>query len=197
MKSLNTLAILLLICFSANAQKVSKKGNLSELNGKTVQLVFDYSDIEIGKKKLAEKDYIADKVQELNKKEAGKGDTWKAAWESDRSSRHEPKFLKLLSENCDKATFGMEEGDYIATVKTIFLEPGFNIGITRKDALVSLEIDFASSASPDKIIGTVTVLNATGKVFGGMDFDNGGRITEAYAKAGKGFGNYLCKKGLK
>ena len=197
MKKISALLLVAILSISASAQKVSKKGNLSELNGKTIQFVFNYNNIEIGKKKMPEAKYIEKKVKDYNKKEAGRGDKWKNSWIADRAKRHEPKFLKLLSETCNKADFTMEGGDYIATVKTIFLEPGFNIGITRKDALVSVVVEFVSMSDPDKVIGSITVLKATGRIFGGMDFDNGGRITEAYAKAGKALGKYLCKKGLK
>lgn len=197
MKKITALVLACIFTLSVTAQKVSKKGDLGELKGKSIQLVFDYSDIKIGKKKISEAKYIEKKVKETNKKEAGKGDQWKASWESDRPNRHEPKFLKLLNESCTKAEFTMDKADYIATVKTTFLEPGFNIGITRRDALVSIIVEFASASDPSKVIGTVTVLKATGKVFGGMDFDNGGRISEAYAKAGKALGKYLTKKALK
>ncbi len=197
MKKISLLLLSIVCSFSLIAQKVSKKGNLSDLKGKTIQLTFDYSEILIGKKKIPEAKYIEKKVKDYNKKEAGKGDKWKKSWFGDRAARHEPKFLKLLSENCRKAHFAMEGGEYMATVKTIFVEPGFNVGITRKDALVSIVIDFAKKSDPSHVIGTVSVLKATGRVFGGMDFDNGGRITEAYAKAGKALGRYLDKKGIK
>ena len=62
------------VTVSVSAQKVSKKGDLSELKGKSIQLVFDYSNIKIGKKKLSEEKYIEKKVKDANKKEEGKGD---------------------------------------------------------------------------------------------------------------------------
>ena len=194
MKNISILLAILFFGIAANAQNVSMTGNLNELKGKNIQFVFDYSEAEVGRKKTPEAQFIEEKVAKLNEKEAGKGEKWQAAWEEDKPSRHEPKFIKLATDNCDKAIFGTDNGHYIATVKITFLEPGYNIGISRSDALVSMEVSFASASDPGKVIGTITVLKATGKIIGGYDFDNGGRITEAYAKAGKSFAKFFCKK---
>jgi hypothetical protein len=86
-----------------NAQKISlKKGNLGFIKGqKSILVTFDYSNMAVGKFDR-EEEYIAKKVEDYNKSEAGKGDKWKEAWKNDRATRYEPKFEQLFNENASK-----------------------------------------------------------------------------------------------
>ena len=79
-------------------------------------------------------------------------------------------------------------------VVTTFIEPGYNVGVSRKNAPIDLEITIFEIDKPDNILATFTVLKSPGKMIFGTDFDTESRIAEAYAKAAKEFGQMLIKK---
>lgn len=203
MKVLKTLLVALIVFGATNvqAQKIKvKKGNLDFLKGQTaINLEYDYSDMAVGKFDK-EEEYVAEKVSEYNEAEPGKGDTWKENWINDREQRFEPKFEELLSAYTEKADceFGQNlDSQYTLIFKTTFTEPGFNIGIVRKDAMIHAEVKFVETANPENVMAVITMENVPGRGAMGNDYDTGFRISEAYAKAGKELGNYLWKKGFK
>lgn len=178
---------------------VVKSGDLDFLKDqKKINIEYDYSNMGVGKFDK-EEDYITKKVDELNKKEAGTGDEWKKNWLADRESRFEPKFEELFNANLEKN--GLVGGDfddapYTLILKTTFTEPGFNVGVARKNAYTDLEAVFVKTGTTDPI-ATVTIEKSPGRGGMGYDFDTGFRIQESYAKAGKELGQYLSKKVLK
>lgn len=192
--------ILIIALFSApfvNAQKmVLKNGSFDFIKDqKTVLVEYDYSNLGVGKFDK-EDDYITKKMAEYNKDEAGKGDKWKEAWFNDRAGRYEPKFELLFNENmaarglkCDKAA---SDAKYVMVVHTTFIEPGFNVGVTRKPAYINVEIFFKEAAS-GKELAVLSVQNCPGRDAMGFDYDTGYRIEEAYAKLGKSVAAFINK----
>src|SRR5512145_1220061 len=171
------LAAVLMFGMYANAQKiVLKSGSCAELKGQQSILVkYDYSNLSVGKFDK-EDDYIKQKVADYNKSEAGKGDKWKESWVSDRATRYEPKFELLFNETllsknlkCDQ---NAADAKYEMLVHTVFIEPGFNIGVTRKSAYINVEISFKEVAS-GKEVALVTVQNCPGRDVMGFDYDTG------------------------
>jgi len=181
-----------------NAQKISvKKGNLDFLKGqKSLLVTFDYSNMAVGKFDK-EDDYIAKKVEDYNKSEAGKGDKWKESWKNDRASRYEPKFETLFNEYASKIGLtgkrDVADAQFKMDIHTTFTEPGFNIGITRKPAYIDLTITFKNISSGEEI-AVIQVDNCPGRDAFGYDFDTGYRIEEAYAKLGKSLAGYIIKQ---
>lgn len=181
-----------------NAQKISvKKGNLGFLKGqKSLLVTFDYSNMAVGKFDK-EEDYIAKKVEDYNKSEAGKGDKWREAWKNDRASRYEPKFEELFNEYTSKTGItgkrDVADAQFEMNIHTTFTEPGFNIGITRKPAFIDLVITFKNIASGEEL-AVMEVDNCPGRDAFGYDFDTGYRIEEAYAKLGKSLAGYIAKQ---
>ena len=154
----------------------------------SINIEFNYDNITVGKYKN-EQDYITAKTEEYNKKEPGKGDTWAASWKRDREARYEPKFIELF-----KLSSGMSiitDAKYTMIVKTISIEPGWNIGISRKNAEIDLEVWIVETANKSNKLATFTISNVPGGTAFGYDFDTGLRISEAYAKAGKSLGKSL------
>lgn len=187
-----------LLSVGASAQKIKLvSGKLGFLaSEKAVTIEYDYSNMGVGKFKN-EEDYIDKKTAEYNEKEAGKGDQWAQAWKNDRATRFEPKFEELLNKNV--AGFGpifgkSQKSDVVMKVKTTFTEPGYNIAISSRPAMINLEITF-SKGGEDK--AKITLIGAPGTTFGGYDFDTGVRISEAYAKAGKSLGGFIVKTAKK
>ncbi|MFD2918435.1 hypothetical protein ACFS6H_01865 [Terrimonas rubra] len=190
MKLVKSLGLLLLsgaFAFTANAQKIKvTEGSLDAVKGVTeYKLEFTYNDLAVGKFK-DEAEYIAKKKEEYNKKEAGKGDKWAESWISDREGRFEPKFTELFTEY-SKATVS-DKAKYTLIFHTTFIEPGFNIGVMRKNAEINGEVTIVETANPGKVLAKLTITKSPGAQFGGYDFDTGVRIAEAYAKAGKEIG---------
>ena len=186
-------ALLLVACLfglQTIAQKVKTTSGSDDIlkSESAINIEFNYDNITVGKYKN-EQDYIVAKTEEYNKKEAGKGDSWAASWKNDREARYEPKFIELF-----KLSSGMSvvtTAKYTMIVKTIAIEPGWNIGISRKNAEIDLEIWIVETANKSSKLATFTINNVPGGTAFGYDFDTGLRISEAYAKAGKSLGKSL------
>lgn len=172
------------------AQKVKTTSGSDDIlkSESSINIEFSYDNITVGKYKN-EQDYITAKTEEYNKKEPGKGDSWAASWKNDRESRYEPKFIELF-----KLSSGMSiitDSKYTMIVKTVSIEPGWNIGISRKNAEIDLEIWIVETANKSSKLASFTINNVPGGTAFGYDFDTGQRISEAYAKAGKSLGKSL------
>lgn len=179
----------------SNAQRISvTSGSLAPLAGQSeINVEYKYDHMKVGDFDK-EEDYVAKKREEYNKKEAGRGDTWAKAWVSDRENRFEPKFNELFHDASGITAGGSSKSKYTMIVHTVFTEPGFNVGVVRKNAKLNLVIDIVETASRDKKVASLTVDKALGRTFGGFDFDTGLRISEAYADAGKALGKYIRKE---
>ena len=178
---------------ATNAQRIKLvEGDFSALKSEQkINTEFTYDNMSVGKYDK-EADYIADKTADYNKKEAGKGDTWAKAWVSDRKSRFEPKFNDLFAKSSNMSI--STDAKYTLIFKTTSTEPGFNIGITRKNAEINGEVWIVETANKEKVIAKATVLRAPGRMAGGFDFDTGERLSEAYEMAGKALGKYIKNK---
>jgi len=193
MKILTSTFAILAIAFctsTAVAQKVKvTSGNSDILKPEsTVNIEFLYDNISVGKYK-SEKEYIAAKTEEYNKKEAGTGDSWAKKWESDKANRYEPKFIELFT-----LTSGMtvkKDAKYTIIIKLLSIEPGYNVGISRKNAEIDVEILIVETANRENKACVISVNNVPGGTAFGYDFDTGLRISEAYANAGKKLAKYL------
>lgn len=179
------------------AQKiVNKEGNLNFLKSiKELNIKYDYSNMGVGKFDK-EEDYVSSKVEEYNEKEAGKGDKWKESWEGSRERVYQPKFEELFTKNISKsgieAGANMASAKYTLIVKTVFTEPGFNVGVVKKPAAVSFEYIFVETET-EKVVAKYAQANVPGAQAMGYDFDTSTRISESYAKAGKMLGGFLMK----
>lgn len=184
-------ALFVSIITTTNAQRIKKlEGNPTALKGETkLNVVFTYENMQVGKFD-DEKEYIASKKAEYNKKESGRGDKWEDSWVGDRKSRFEPNFTDLFEKHSDFAIGKYPEAKYTMIINTNRTEPGYNIYISRKNAEIDLEITIIET-STKTVIAKYSVKNAPGRTFGGYDYDSGTRVEESYATAGKHFGKEL------
>lgn len=195
MKFIPTLAGVLLtatLSLPLNAQRLKlTEGKLDLLKGQTeINTEFTYDNLKVGKYDK-EDDYIRDKTEEYNKKEAGRGDTWAKAWKDDREARFEPKFIELFNDKGSLKAVHNKSAKYTLVFKTSFIEPGFNVGVWRKNASMNGEVWIVETANPSTPLIRISVEKAQGRVFGGFDFDTGVRIAEAYADAGKALAKFM------
>jgi hypothetical protein len=191
MKKLTGLLLLsFLFSLQVGAQKVKTTSGSDDIlkSESSINIEFKYENITVGKYKN-EQDYITAKTEEYNKKEAGKGDSWAASWKNDRESRYEPKFIELFKINSGMSV--LTDAKYTMIVKTVSIEPGWNIGISRKNAEIDLEVWIVETANKSSKLASFTINNVPGGTAFGYDFDTGLRISEAYAKAGKSIGKAL------
>lgn len=184
--------MLLCLTITGFAQKLKLiQGDLSVLKDQTALKTEFVYEMSVGKF-AKEEDYIAQKKQELNKKESGRGDNWEKAWKDDRKERFEPQFRELFSKHSDISTVG-EDAPYTLIFKTTKTEPGFNVGVTSKPAFIDGEATIVETANPTKIIAKISITKAPGRDVMGFDYETGARLQEAYAKAGKELGAFIKK----
>ena len=187
---------LLILCFVSIssfvfAQKIKLvEGDLAALNGQnSIDIELTYDGVRVGKFEH-EKDYIEKKKADYNAKEPGKGDQWEKDWYNDRQARFEPRFIESFT------AAGMTEKQgaaYTLIFNTTFIEPGFNIGISRRNAYIDGVVVLVATNNKSKVLAKITIDNAPGRIFGGYDFDTGLRIQESYATAGKDLGRFIAK----
>lgn len=198
--SLIAVVILTLVLAVACSMVKYKKGDNTKnyLNGvKKIAVQFDYSKARVGKF-ATEAEYVNDKVADLNKDEAGKGDTWKGKWDTQKEAVFAPKFESLINEYAKEK--GLEIGTKVTDAELTMiltitkLEPGWNIGISRQDAFVSFQIDIYKTADMNNPVATYEMNNVPGGTFGGFDFDASSRLGESFAKAGKELGKFFAAK---
>lgn len=193
MKKLKITLALMAVSFfvlSAQGQKVKNtSGNADILKSEsTINIEFNYDNISVGKYKT-EQEYVTAKTDEYNKKEAGKGDSWAKSWANDKESRFEPKFIELFIRESGMTV--SKDAKYTLIFKTTSIEPGYNIGISRKNAQIDAEVWIVETANKANKLATFTIDNVPGGTAFGYDFDTGLRISEAYANSGKKLGKYL------
>lgn len=181
---------------SVFGQKI-KSGNFTALKGQTtVNLQYDYSDMAVGKFKN-EEDYIAKRQADMNKKEAGTGDAWAEAWVNDRTARFHPMFEKNFNENASKCGLTGKENatdaEYTLLIRTLFTEPGFNVGVTRQNAYINMVVDLVKTADPGTVLGSMEYKNIQSVNMMGYDFDTGSRIQSCYDRAGSNVAKLICK----
>ncbi len=189
------LAIALLSSGIISAQKWITGKDLSYLKGqKELLLQFTYDNMMVGKN--SESDYVKEKVEDYNKKEAGKGDAWAKAWTENRASGFEPKFEELFNKTAgDKLSADRKKtsAKYTLIIHTVMTEPGWNIGISKKPAACNYELLIVETANPSNVLSKGVLNGVPGSQFGGYDYDSSTRIKECYAKAGKTLGGKLAK----
>jgi hypothetical protein len=198
MKNVKRLAIagfVLITCMRGFGQKVKlEEGDLSPLKTeKSLAFSFTYDSMSMGgRDHPSEAAYVAKKTEEYNKKSPGKGDEWAKAWKDDRESLYEPAFTKEFEKY--SSIQPDPKAKYTVIFKTVFTEPGFNIGIIRHNAEISGIALIVESANKSHVIAKITVTKAPGGSFFDNDFNNGERIATAYSEAGRGLGYFIKGK---
>jgi hypothetical protein len=185
-------AIMALVFFSVNtnAQRIkTTDGDISVLkNETTINVEFTYDGMSVGKYEN-EKDYIAAKTEEYNKKEPGRGDRWAKNWIADRKTQFEPKFIDLFEKSSGMIV--KPTAKYTLIFHTTSTEPGYNIYISKKNAEIDAEVTIVETANRSKTIAVISVKNAPGRTFSGEDYATSDRIQESYAVSGKKLGKFI------
>jgi hypothetical protein len=196
MKKLKLLIVAgaMILAGNLNAQKWTEGKDFKFFEGqKELLLKFTYDNMVVKGDKEA--DYVAKRVEEYNKKEAGKGDAWAKAWVSDRTNVFEPKFEELFNKKSDglSADRTKTSAKYTMVINCVDMYPGYNVGISSYPANCDFELTIFETANPSKVVARGILKNVQ-VAGGGAAFDSGTRIRECYAKAGKILGDEVGSK---
>ena len=170
----------------AFAQKLKvKDGDIKNLKEITVyNLEFDYTDVQIPKFD-SEEEFLADKMNKREDKEAGGGAKFKKSWFGDREKRYRPKFTESFNKRFDDSELSVgvnSDAQYTMMVHSTRIYAGYNVGVVRRNAEIDAIITVFETANPEKVLFAGEYTRAQGNGAMGYDFDTGFRISECYAK---------------
>lgn len=188
------LFIFLLSGISSSAQLVNlSRGDLSILKDeKTINIEFTYDKMTVGDDGK-EADYIKRKRTEMNEKEQGSGEIWARKWEEDKKGRYEPKFT-LGFTNLSKMTVS-SEAKYTLIFNTKALEPGYQVGVSKRNAGIDGTVTIVETANRAKKIIVLSVERPDENKWRGAAFDAASRIADAYYLTGQKVGKFIAKGG--
>lgn len=199
MKKILFATLFTFISLSGFSQKFKvSDGKLKNLKGITeYNLVFDYSDLQVPKFD-SEEDFLKEKMQKREEKEAGAGERFKKSWFRDREERYEPKFMtsfnKRFKNDEIKAKKDLSSAKYTMKVHTTKLYPGYNVGVWRHNAEIDAIVTVYETSNPSNIIVSGKLKDVQGAGAFGNDYDSGYRISECYAKLAKVLAKYVKKQ---
>jgi len=138
-----------------------------------------------------EADYIKKKREEYNEKEKGSGEIWARKWEEDKTQKFEPKFI-LGFTNLSKMT-ASKDAKYTLIFNTKAMEPGYSIGVSKRNAGVDGTVTIVETANRTKKLAVLLVERPAENKWRGAAFDAGSRIADAYYLDGQKVGKFILK----
>lgn len=201
MSKWNITLVLLLIGFVANAQRFKdEKGNLSVLSGQTeVNIEFTYSNLRLMKDNFTEQEYVANRIEYLNKKNKNEGDYWLNSWNAAKKGIWEPNFMKLLDRTitAERGISFKQPTDsarkYTLIVDAVWIYPGWDAGIMKQPAKVTTTLRIVETENRDNVLYEVKAIEAPGDQWG-SNFNDESRIGEGFEKTAKSFGKLMIKR---
>ncbi len=187
-----TMIALLSISMLTVAQEVDiSKGTIFILKDETtINIEFTYDKMSVGDF-AKEADYIKKRKEELNTKEAGTGDAWAIKWEEDKAMRYEPKFILGFTNQSGMTV--SKDAKYTLIFNTKALEPGYSIGVSKKNAGIDGTATLVATSDRSKKLAVLSVERPGENMFRGAAFDAGSRIADAYYLSGQKIGKFIKK----
>jgi hypothetical protein len=183
---------MLLVSLMGFAQEVDMtKGDLSILKGETsVNFEFTYEKMAVGDFNK-EADYIKKRIEEENKKDPPNGDNWAAQWEEQKKNYFGDKFMlgffKSYEMKYDKSA------KYTLIFNTKALEPGYQVGISKRNAGVDGTLTLIETGKPEKKLAVIYVERKPETKWRGAAFDAKSRMGDAYYVDGLAVGKFFNK----
>lgn len=202
MKKIMLIALLLVTGLTMAQKMKVVSGDYKFLNGqKELNIAFDYSEVKLMKENFSNAEYVAERVADLNKKSKGNGDIWKKRWDSAPEQIWNLKFLELFSKyygNEKDVTIqeGLTSAKYTLLVKVVWLYPGWDAGVMKQHAKVTLNYKFVETANTSKVLLEINSEEAPGDQWGN-NYSNESRIGEGFAKSAKSLAKEIVKKAYK
>jgi hypothetical protein len=171
---------------------------LKQENQVNLEYVYDGMTVRPDKKEVPEQDYIARKVAEFDRKEAGRGELWREHWFGNRAGIYQPKFCEALNQRLSAKKIDLQFGSfkqakYTLVLKTTYTELGWKFSdVIQHPFLINAQATFVETQNRTNVPAEITIIKAPGSAVGS---DFGGRgLAEAYGNAGKELGIFLSKK---
>ncbi len=174
------------------AQEVDlTRGDLSVLKSETsVNFEFTYEKMSVGDFSK-EADYIKKRIEELNTKEPGTGDKWAVEWEEQKKNYFGDKFMLGFTKQ-NKLTYS-KDAKYTLIFNTKALEPGYQVGVSKRNAGVDGTVTLVETANRVKKLAVIFVERAPETKWRGAAFDAKSRIGDAYFMDGQKVGKFIEK----
>ncbi len=187
-----TFSFILFGMLTGFAQEVDlTKGDLSILKGETtINIELTYEKMSVGDFSK-EADYIKKKKEENNEKDQGSGEIWARKWEEDKVKLFGAKFI-LGFTKLSKMTISID-AKYTLIFNTKALEPGYSIGISKRNAGVDGTATIIETAKRDKKLIVLSVERPAENKWRGAAFDAGSRIADAYYLDGQKVGKFIVQ----
>lgn len=186
-------ATLFFFSIHTSAQEVFlTRGDLSILKGEkniNIELTYEKMMIDGFGKEAA---YIKKKTEEGNLKEPGGGDRWAGKWEEDKKTMFVEKFVLGFTKQ-NKITVS-SEAKYTLIFNTKALEPGYQVGISKRNAGVDGNVTIVETANREKKLIVLFVQRAEDSKWRGAAFDAASRIGDAYYLDGQKVGKFMEKE---
>lgn len=191
MKKWLSLSIVALFLASCGPKVQLTSGSDNSLRRvREMNVVFDYENVMVGA--MTEEAYIEKHMAEKESEKRGSGEEWREEWYNNRTTHFQPNFLETFNSKCRiRASEGNEEADYTLHVIVNRIEPGWNIGISRRPA----EVDFKfviTDKDGDQVVA-YQLLRAPGAAAHGYDFSSHDRIRESFRYGGNRLGKKLAE----
>ncbi len=195
MKTIKACLIILFMLFGTMgtfAQEVDlTRGDLSVLKSETsVNFEFTFEKMSVGDFSK-EADYIKKRIEELNTKEPGTGDKWAVEWEEQKKNYFGDKFILGFTKQ-NKLTYS-KDAKYTLIFNTKALEPGYQVGVSKRNAGVDGTVTLVETVKRDKKIAVLFVERAPETKWRGAAFDAKSRIGDAYFMDGQKVGKFIEK----
>ena len=185
--------IAFILCGSfSSAQEVDiTKGNLAVLKGETsINFEFTYEKMAVGDFNK-EADYIKKRIEDENAKDPPNGDNWVAQWEEQKKVYFGDKFILGFTKQ-NKMTVD-KTAKYTLIFNTKALEPGYQVGISKRNAGVDGTVTLIETGKPEKKLAVLYVERAPESKWRGAAFDAKSRIGDAYFMDGQKVGKFIEK----
>lgn len=192
MKAYLMIAAVLFAGITGFAQEVDlTKGDLSVLKGETtINFEFTYEKMAVGDFSK-EAEYIKKRIEELNAKEPGTGEKWAAEWEDQKKNYFGDKFMLGFTKQ-NKIAYA-KDAKYTLVFNTKALEPGYQVGISKRNAGVDGTVTLIETGKPEKKLAVLYVERAPETKWRGAAFDAKSRIGDAYYMDGQKVGKFMEK----
>jgi len=189
------LACILFASITGFAQEVDlTKGDLSVLKGETsINVEMTYEKMAVGDFNK-EAEYIKKRIEEENKKDPPNGDNWAAEWEAQKKNFFGDKFILGLTKQYEVKID--KSAKYTLIFNTKALEPGYQVGVSKRNAGVDGTITLIETGKPEKKLAVLYVERKAETMWRGAAFDAKSRIGDAYFVDGVAVGKFL-KKNIK
>jgi hypothetical protein len=201
MKRTTFLAALLMVVCVSSAQRIKLlTGNFQSLKPiAEFNVVFDYDGLKVDR--VSEAEFLADRMKKREAK--GIDQKFRNSWFADRENRYEPKFIESFNKRFGskanvRVAKNLPEAKYTMSIKTLWIHPGFNVGVMHNSSLIRTLVTVFETADPRNTLLSAEYDRVSGKgIFtpiGFMDYNSGYRISEAYAKLGKSIAAQIKRK---